>query len=338
MRVLITGGTGFVGRATVRALVEAGHDVRVLARDEGRAREAFGTDRVEVRGGDPSDTAAVAAALEGRDALVQAAAAYRYDRAAEAESAANAALAASTLGAARRAGVRVVDVSSQVVFALGLDTIDPTTPMVRPTDPGWRDPYLRSKVLAEEAARSLENDGLDRVTVHPALVIGPDDPGPGTSGQLLVRVMKGTALPDFRIALVDVRDVASTIVAALGAPRGAHFLVTEGVYRYRDLAARIDALTGRHLRRTFLPPRVMRGVARLNDLAGGRLVDLVPAGSLDYLLGNARVVDTSRTTGELGIAFRPIDETLTDMIRWWLDHRVIEPKLAGRLATGPSTS
>jgi nucleoside-diphosphate-sugar epimerase len=340
VRVLITGGAGFVGRATVRALLEADHEVRVLARDEGRAREAFAPEasdcgRVDVRGGDPSDTAAVEAALEGRDALIQAAATYRYDRAAEAESAANEALAASTLGAALRTGVRVVDVSSQVVFALGLDTVDPTTPLVKPGEPGWSDPYLRSKVLAEQAARTLEGAGLDRITVHPSLVIGRDDPGPGTSGQLLVRVLRGTSLPDFRVALVDVRDVASTIVAALGAPRGSHYLVTQGVHRYRDLAARIDGLTGRHLRRFFLPPWAMRFVARANDLAGGRLVDLVPSGSLDYLLGNARVVDTSRTTGELGIAFRPIDETLGDMIRWWVDHKVIEPKLAGRLAAGP---
>lgn len=314
-----------------------------MARDEGRALAAFAPEDadgrpLEVRGGDPSDTAAVEAALDGRDALIQAAAAYRYDRAAEAESAANEALAASTLGAALRTGVRVVDVSSQVVFALGRDTVDPSTPLVGPGEPGWSDPYLRSKVLAEEAARVLEGDGLDRVTVHPSLVIGPDDPGPGTSGQLLVRVLEGTSLPDFRIALVDVRDVAWTIVAALGAPRGSHYLVTQGVHRYRDLAVRIDGLTGRHLRRFFLPPRAMRFVARANDLAGGRLVDLVPAGSLDYLLANAPIVDTSRTTGELGIAFRPIDETLSEMIRWWVDHKVIEPKLAGRLAGGVPAS
>ena len=250
MRVLITGGTGFVGRATVRALLEAGHEVRVLARDEGRARAAFGAQAVEIRAGDPSDTAAVEAALGGRDALIQAAAAYRYDQAAEAESAANEALAASTLGAALRTGVRVVDVSSQVVFRLGLDTVDPSTPLVRPGEPGWSDPYLRSKVLAEEAALRLEADGLDRVTVHPSLVIGPDDPGPGTSGQLLVRVLQGTSLPDFRIALVDVRDVASRSWRRWG-PRGSHYLVTQGVHTYRDLAARIDGLTGRHLRRFF---------------------------------------------------------------------------------------
>ena len=240
------------------------------------------------------------AALEGRDALVQAAAAYRYDRAAEAESAANEALAASTLGAALRAGVRVVDVSSQVVFALGRDVVDPSTPLVGPGEPGWSDPYLRSKVLAEQAALRLEADGLDRVTVHPSLVIGPDDPGPGTSGQLLVRVLQGTSLPDFRIALVDVRDVAATIIAALRAPRGSHYLVTQGVHRYRDLAALVDGLTGRHLRQFYVPPRAMRFIARANDLAGGRLVDLVPSGSLDYILGNARVVDTLRTTDELG--------------------------------------
>jgi nucleoside-diphosphate-sugar epimerase len=334
VRVLITGGTGFVGRATVRALLDAGHDVRVLARDERRARESLGTAPVEVRAGDPSDSAAVAAALEGRDALIQAAAAYKYDATAESESAANVALATSTLGSALRAGVRAVDVSSQVVFALGLDRIGPTTPMVRPTDPGWRDPYLRSKVLAEEAGQAIENQGLDRVTVHPSLAIGPDDPGPGTSGELLKRVIAGGSLPDFRIALVDVRDVAAVIVAALGAPRGAHFLVTEGVYTYRALAARVDALTERDPRRTFLAPRLMRAVARLNDLAGGHLVDLVPAGSMDYLLGNAQLVDTSRTTTELGIAFRPIDDTLSDAIRWWAEHGVIDAKLAGALATG----
>jgi dihydroflavonol-4-reductase len=243
-------------------------------------------------------------------------------------------LSESALGAALQAGLRVVDVSSQVVFKLGLDTVDPTTPLVRPHEPGWRDPYLRSKVQAEEAARALDTDGLDRIAVHPSLIVGPDDPGPGTSGGLLVRVISGGSLPDFRIALVDVRDVAATIVAALGAPRGAHYLVTSSVIRYRDLARRVDALTGRRVRRFYVPPAMMRAIARLNDLAGGPLVDLLASGSLDYLLSNARVVDTSRTTEELGITFRPIEDTLTDTIRWWAEHDVIDRKLAGALVPG----
>jgi dihydroflavonol-4-reductase len=185
--------------------------------------------------------------------------------------------------------------------------------------------------VAEEAGRSLEGEGLDRVTVHPGMILGPDDAGPGTSGALLMRLISGTSMPDARGAFVDVRDVGSAIVAALGAPRGAHYLLAEGVHTYRDLGTRIDALT-RRPRRTFdIPPRMLRAIARLNDFAGGRLVDLVPAGSLDYILGNARVVDTTRTTRELRIAFRPIDETLVDTIRWWARHGLLDPKRAGAL-------
>ena len=332
MRVLITGGTGFLGRSTVRALVAAGHGVRALARDEARARDAFGSLPVDIVVGDLGDTTQVAAALTGCDALVQAAAEYRYDRAGEASMAANAGLAESVLGAALRLGVRVVDVSSLVVFSLAADHLDETTPLTRPGEPGWRDPYQRSKVLAEEVGRRLEAQGLDRVTVHPGLIVGPDDAGPGTSGQVLVRMLHGGGMADAHSAFVDVREVASAIVRALDGHRGTHVLVAQGVANYRDVCIRIDALTGRHPRRIFVGPAILRGAARLNDAIGGRLAGVPPAGSLDYLLQNARSIDTSRATRELGIDFRPLDETLVDTIRWWVDHGVVDRKLAGRLA------
>lgn len=334
MRILVTGATGFLGRSTVRALVAAGHDVRALVRDAARAREAFGSVRVDIVVGDLGDTASVAAALTGCDALVHAAAEYRYDRAGEAAMDANASLTESALGAALRLHVRVVDVSSLVVFSLDVDHLVETAPLTTPADPAWRDPYLRSKVLAEQVARRLEGEGLDRVTVHPGLIVGPDDAGPGTSGQLLVRLLRGGAQADARTTLVDVRDVAAAIVAALRGARGAHVLLAADVITQREICRRMDALTGRHPWRVFIGPRVLRAIARLNDVFRGRLADVPPAGSLDYVLRNARAVDTSRATRDLGIAFRPLDDTLVDTIRWWAAHGVIDPKLAGRLAPG----
>ena len=47
MRILVTGATGFIGTHTVRALVDAGHGVRLLVRDAEKARRLW-ADRPEV--------------------------------------------------------------------------------------------------------------------------------------------------------------------------------------------------------------------------------------------------------------------------------------------------
>src|SRR3954452_23090699 len=77
MRVLVTGGTGFVGSWTARAVQDAGHQVRFLVRDASRlstAAGALGVDIDDAVTGDITDQASVRRALDGCDAVVHCAA------------------------------------------------------------------------------------------------------------------------------------------------------------------------------------------------------------------------------------------------------------------------
>ena len=336
MKVLVTGGAGFVGRATVRALVEAGHGVRIVSRDAWPSGSLFERLGVDVVTGDAGERPVIDAALEGVDALVQGAATYRYDRGAAESMANNAPLARTILEAARDAGTsKVVDISSLVVFALGHSPITEATPLTRPGDKGWSDPYLRSKVESEHVGQDLEAAGLPRVTVHPGTVIGPEDTAMGTSSGFVTNLLGGGISIDSRAPWVDVRDVARGIVLALDKPAGSHYLLTSGVVRHRDAAAILDELTGRAVNRRFLGAAAVRRAARINDIFGGRLSPIPASDSIDWLLDNAAEVDTRRTTTDLGLAFRPLRETFGDTIRWWAEHDAIDRSLAGKLAPKP---
>ncbi len=76
MRVLVTGGTGFTGSHTTRALLAAGHHVRLLVRDPAKLKRVFAPDGApsDFMVGDVTDETAVAEAMRGCDAVFHAAA------------------------------------------------------------------------------------------------------------------------------------------------------------------------------------------------------------------------------------------------------------------------
>ena len=74
-KVTVFGGTGFLGRRIVSVLLSAGHEVRVATRHPKRGDPAW-TDRVEPTAADVRDPEAVARAVEGADAVVNAVALY----------------------------------------------------------------------------------------------------------------------------------------------------------------------------------------------------------------------------------------------------------------------
>src|SRR5919198_525937 len=177
MRVLVTGGTGFVGSHTVAAVLERGHDVRLLVRSPGRiapALEPLGIGAVEHAIGDVTDAGSVKAAARGCDAVIHAAGVYSFSRRdARRIEEVNARGTEVVLGVAHRLGLDpIVHVSSYAaLFPPDGRPLTTQSPVKSPPVP-----YVRAKAQAERAARRHQAAGAPVAITYPAGAWGPSDP------------------------------------------------------------------------------------------------------------------------------------------------------------------
>jgi nucleoside-diphosphate-sugar epimerase len=331
MRVLLTGGTGFVGSHAAGALAAAGHHVRLLVRDPRKLERVFaarGEPAPEHRVGDVADRASVERALEGCDAVVHAAAvvAMAAKRAREVLET-NARGVENVVGGAARAGVRrIVYVSSVgALFRPHGPAVTADAPVVPASDA-----YARSKSDAERAVRALQERGAPIATVYPTAVLGPDDPGLSEANHALRTFARDVVLlTSGGFQLVDVRDVAWVVARLLERAGGASRHVVGGHFlRWSELADRIDEVTGARVRRLPIPGSVVRLGGRVCDVAKRvRDFDFPMTREGMIYATQWRGADSGKTVEELSIRFRDPRETLADALRWM--HRV------GHIPAGP---
>jgi dihydroflavonol-4-reductase len=324
MRVLVTGATGFVGIHTVAALVEAGHDVRLFVRSPERVHAHLAPLGVredalkDVVTGDVTDAAAVEQALTGCDAVVHAASIYSLDpRDARAIERTNVGGTRIVLETAHRLGLDpIVHVSSYAALMPPRDAV-----VTRDSEPGeGLGVYSRSKCDSERVARELQAKGAPVVSVMPGMVWGPHDPYHGETDRLVTDYLLGRSRVMPRNALaappIDVRDVAQVIASALEPGRGARrYLATGETIEYRELMRRAAAAADRRLRTFALPNGVVRATAGLWDA-----VQRISPWRLPVSTEAARAIvavkpaDASATRDELGVEFRPLEETIRDTV------------------------
>jgi len=212
MRVCVTGGTGFIGRALVRRLLAEGAQVRVLARPSKRADE-LEAQGVEVVRGDLSDPEAIERV--GREAQVVYHTAAKVDppgtRTEFFET--NVRGTERVLQACLCAGVgRVVYLSSVAVYGLVREgeRIDENTPY--DDAPEKRDFYAQSKIAADELAVSFaKKTGLPIAIVRPGVVYGPGRPLP--AGLLAFRLGKADVVFGDRYHRIPLNYVENLIDA-----------------------------------------------------------------------------------------------------------------------------
>ncbi|HEX3549503.1 MAG TPA: NAD(P)-dependent oxidoreductase [Candidatus Elarobacter sp.] len=232
MRVLITGGLGFIGAWTARVLLDGGHEVRTF--DVHDRRDLFetivGSERargVEHRIGDITDAAAVDGAVAGSDAVVHLAAVLipiaRKDPVRGAE--------INVLGtlyvfeAAKRHGVRGIAFASSAAVFGAHDGIHPEP----------RTHYGAYKLCNEGCARAYYDDaGIRSVGLRPATVYGPGREIGVTADPTLAMRAAAEGKP-YRIRFTGatgmdyVEDVATIFArAATETPDGAHAFSLQG--------------------------------------------------------------------------------------------------------------
>lgn len=337
MRVLVTGGTGFVGSHTVAALVERGHDVRLFVRAPERvppALEPLGVPGLPYSVGDVTDPAAVEAAMAGCDAVVHCASVFTLiSRDGEQIRRNNVGGAEVVIGTAHRLGLDpIVHVSSfSALLPPGGRVLTANSPVGNP-----RGPYFRSKADSDRVARRYQESGAPVVITYPGTVVGPYDPHVGEVTSSLVDILKGRTpvVPTGGFPIVDVRSVAGAHAAVMRPGRGPRrYMVAGRRTTAAGLVGMLGDMTGRRIRFVTVPARSLAPVARLADLVQHVLPWRLPLGSqaVDVLMWDAHC-DDSDTTRELGIVYPDTRDVLAETVRWLAHTGRLSPKQAGLLA------
>jgi dihydroflavonol-4-reductase len=323
---LVTGGTGFIGRAIVERLVANGDPVRALARSDASAKALAELGAEPVRG-DVLDLDALASAMDGCDLVYHAAGANAFcvrDPSPMFE--VNVEGSRTVVRAAARAGVRrVVYTSSAATLGEASGTIGAEESPHR----GWfLSDYERSKFEAEQAVFAAAREtGVELVCLNPASVQGP---GRATgSARLLLDYVNGRlkAVVDSKLSLVDIADCTQghLLAGSRGKP-GERYVLSGATLSVREGLALVARIAGIERPLRTLPPSVAIAVATAAEaLAWIRRDTPRICRELARTLVHGHAYDGSKAARVLGLRYTPIEETLRRTIDWWVAQRLVHP-------------
>ena len=273
--LLVTGGTGFIGRSVLRHLSESGVPVRTLLRPSHRSPKLPRGVATEVALAALSDRRGLRAALVGVEAVIHLAGAERHGSPAELETT-DVEGTRNLVEAAADAGVR------RLIYVSHLGAARSSAY-----------PLMRAKALAEE---SIRQSRVPHTILRSAVVFGPGDAFTTWLAMFLAAVPFVFPLPgDGSTALqpIWVEDLATAIAWVLedpARPSETHEIGGPEYLTFLDVARMVMKATG-HQRTTLpVPPPYLRAAARL-------LRSLMPAPPISPLWFDYLAV--SRTT-ELG--------------------------------------
>jgi dihydroflavonol-4-reductase len=329
----VTGGVGLLGSNLVRLLASRGFSVRalVLPGEMDKVPIQFSGIPIDVIPGDMRDVAAFASALAGVDIVFHTAAYFRDylkgGRHWDALYRVNVAGTRSLLEAAYRAGVRHFVHASSIAVLDGPASVSIDETMLR--DPRHAEPYYRSKILAEREILNFlsQNPDMSAAMVLPGWMHGPGDAAPTPAGQSVLDFLREKIpgiLPG-AFSIVDARDVAEAMFrVALKGRRGERYLAAGRPISSAEYMACLAQVSGVKAPSRKIPRFALYAVAAVSECWARLTRRPVPLSLAAMRLLDRRIdqlqFDHSKSKRELGLEFRPVEETLRDEIAWFRAH------------------
>jgi dihydroflavonol-4-reductase len=335
MKVLVTGGAGFIGSNVVKALLKEDYSVRVLHLPQENVSNLKGLD-VELIAGDITSLEDMDRAVKGCEIVFHMAAIYALwlpnpslMRKVNVEGTRN------VLSAAKRAGVRrVVYTSTGACFGgqpKGIQATEESPFALGVTG----DAYVLTKFEAHQVALQFAAGGMDIVIVCPTGPVGPGDVGPTPTGNLVLTaaIMPIIAVPGAINNLVDVRDVArGHVLAAQKGKSGETYILGN-----RDLtAAEMIHIVHKTLgiwRPVFTIPSLIEGPASqiaghaalwITDHITHKSPLVTPSAAKIGQMGTS--FNCAKAVRELGLPQTPIEESIRDALIWFAQNGYLKSR------------
>lgn len=317
-RVLVTGGSGFLGQHLVRELQAAGAEVLGLSRSAASDAVLAARGVTPVRGDLAAPEGLAGAVPEGLAAVFHTAAdtsqwAPDAPRQTRINVDGTAALAAAAH--ARGAGlfVHTSSVSSYSHLVHGVLRED----VPQRGRESWIN-YERTKHLGELAVRERMAAGLPAVILQPGHILGPGDTRNWSRMLAMIDTGRLPGAPPGAGAFADVREVAKAHVQAWGrAQAGETFLLGGAHASFLEFVQLASARLGRKAPTRPVPGALIKLVARASDLASrltGRAPDMTPQAAVFTL--HRLQVDSSKAIDRLGYRETPLAPLLDDTLAW----------------------
>jgi len=320
MQVFLTGGTGFIGANVVRLLLQAGHSVRVLVREDSSLDNLEGLDVEKVVGS--LNDADLAEKMQGCEALFHIAAFYSlWQSDKEQLYRSNVEGTRNCLAAAKQVGIkRTVYTSSAAAIGLG--------PKGTPVDEAHQSTadelighYRKSKYWAEQEAFKAAKAGQDVVIVNPTSPIGEWDARPTPTGNIVLRFLR-QQMPfylDTGLNVIDVQDVAKGHLLALEKGRsGERYILGNQDMKLKSMLDILEKLTDVDAPEKSIPVAVPMTVAWIEENVLARL-GKSPNVPLDGVRMGTKTMyyDASKAVKELGLPQTDIAEALQRSVDWY---------------------